>query len=76
MIDAEDLLKIRNNDTMSDTIHLNEKGSGILAQEIYMRLAFARNLKSRINLIYESSIDLEKWREYVAYQNEQRSIAA
>jgi lysophospholipase L1-like esterase len=40
VIDTEKLLKMQNKGTMADTIHPNQLGYGILAQEIYMRLAY------------------------------------
>lgn len=51
IIDTENLLKMQNNKTMSDTIHPNEHGYGVLAQELYMKLALNKNLKERINLV-------------------------
>jgi len=36
-----------------DSVHLNEKGHGTLAQEIYMRLAYAPRLKEKIQMIEE-----------------------
>lgn len=48
VVDSEKLLKADNQNTMNDTIHPNEHGYGILAQELYMRLAMSRNLKQRV----------------------------
>lgn len=61
VIDTEKLIKMQNKNTMADSIHPNEKGYGILAQEIYMRLAYNKELKERINLIFESQINLKEW---------------
>jgi lysophospholipase L1-like esterase len=61
VIDTEKLIKMQNKNTMADSIHPNEKGYGILAQEIYMKLAYNKELKERINLIFESQINLKEW---------------
>lgn len=47
-IDSERILKEQNTNTMNDVIHPNDKGYGILAQEIYMRFANSKNLKNKI----------------------------
>jgi hypothetical protein len=44
---------------MADTIHPNDHGYGVLAQEIYMRLAYSDQLKQRIDAIYESNLPLK-----------------
>jgi len=61
LIDTEELLKMKNKNTMSDTIHPNEHGYGILAQELYMKLALNRNLKDKVTMIQESTMDLKQW---------------
>lgn len=61
VIDTEKLLKMQNKNTMADSIHPNQKGYGILAQDIYMKLAINKELKERINLIMESQINLKQW---------------
>ena len=61
VIDTEKLLKMQNKDTMADVIHPNQHGYGILAQEIYMRLAYNKELKERINMIFESNLNLKQF---------------
>jgi len=56
-IDSEKLIKMDNSNTMFDQIHPNEHGYGVLAQELYMKMAMSPSLKKRINMIYESDID-------------------
>jgi hypothetical protein len=57
---------------MADVIHPNQKGYGVLAQEIYMKMAYNRELKERINMIFESKIDLKQWSEHITLENKQR----
>jgi lysophospholipase L1-like esterase len=52
-IDSEKLIKMDNTNTMYDQIHPNEHGYGVLAQELYMRLALSPTLKKRVDMIYE-----------------------
>jgi hypothetical protein len=51
---------------MADPIHPNEHGYGVLAQEIYMRLAFSHPLKQRINQIYESNMTTPELQNFMA----------
>lgn len=41
VVDSEKILKMDNDNTMNDTIHPNEHGYGVLAQELYMKLAMS-----------------------------------
>ena len=61
IIETEKLIKQDNKNVMFDTIHPNDHGYGVLAQEIYMRLAFNKDLKERIDLITGSNMDLKQW---------------
>ena len=45
VIDSERLLRFENSNTMLSEINPNEHGYGVLAQELYERLAFSPELK-------------------------------
>ena len=49
---------------MDDAIHPNDHGYGVLAQEIYNRLALAPSLNWLINKINEHNLDLKQWVEH------------
>jgi hypothetical protein len=72
VIDTEKLIKMQNKNTMADSIHPNQNGYGILAQDIYMKLAYNKELKERINSIFESQISLKQWTEHIAIENKQK----
>lgn len=50
VVDSESVVKVDSlaETAMADAIHPNERGYGRLAQEIYMRLAFSEQLKTRV----------------------------
>lgn len=68
-IDSEKLIKFDNKGAMLSEIHPNEHGYGLLAQELYMRLAFSPKIKQMITDKYESYIDLHEWQSHVATEN-------
>ena len=57
---------------MLSQIHPNEHGYGVLAQEIFMRLAYSPKLKKRINDAYESQIDFYEWKRHIQLDNKIR----
>jgi hypothetical protein len=74
-IDSEKLIKFDNKGAMLSEIHPNEHGYGILAQELYMRLAFSPKIKKMINDKYESYIDLHEWQKHVELEINQTKAA-
>ena len=74
-IDSEDLLKEKNTGTMADVIHPNDKGYGILAQEIYNRFAFSPTLNAKIKSIFEKGISLNQWPSLIAKEIKERDAA-
>lgn len=64
-IDSEQVIKFDNANTMASEIHPNEHGYGVLAQELYMRLAFSPKIKQKIDEIYEDHIDFYEWKRHV-----------
>jgi len=75
-IDSEKIIKFENTGTMLTEIHPNEHGYGVLAQELYMRLAFSPKIKQRINQIYESNIDFYEWKRHVEEDNKLKQANA
>jgi len=54
---------------MADVIHPNEKGYGILAQEIYNRLALSPSLNSKIKSVYEKGLSMSQFTKLVVQEN-------
>jgi len=53
---------------MHDPIHLNEKGNGALAQEIFMRLAYSAPLKERVQTNTNSAMSLKQIQNFLETQ--------
>lgn len=75
VIDSESLLKEQNSGAMADVIHPNEKGYGILAQEIYNRLALSPSLNSKIKSVYEKGLSMSQFTKLVVQENQERDAA-
>ena len=55
---------------MADVLHPNTKGYGILAQEVYNRLALSPSLYKKQNKVYEENLDARAW---MRHNNETRA---
>lgn len=73
VIDSGKLIK-RDYTMMADSIHTNEHGNGVLAQEIYMRLAFSQQLKERIDNIIDGNMSVVEIQDFLAQDLKKKSM--
>ena len=50
---------------MVDAIHPNVAGYGILAQELYMRLAFSQQLKQKVTSLVEKDLSFSQVQNFM-----------